>query len=84
MRIADCGLRIADRGIGGCGFRVVSTPGTSNEKVSPCKGVRSPVVTGRILRAGRKESLDGVNGYRLEAYATLRFGASSDSSEVMR
>jgi hypothetical protein len=29
-------------------------------------------------------SLDGVNEYRLEAYATLLFGASSDSYEVMR
>jgi hypothetical protein len=29
---------------------------------------------------GNKASLDGVNEYRLEAYATLLFGASSDSS----
>jgi hypothetical protein len=28
---------------------------------------------------GNKASLDGVNEYRLEAYATLLFGASSDS-----
>jgi hypothetical protein len=27
-----------------------------------------------------KASLDGVNEYRLEAYATLLFGASSDTS----
>jgi len=40
---------------------------------------------------GNKASLDGVNEYRLEAYATLLFGASSDHSrscgghaEVMR
>jgi hypothetical protein len=30
--------------------------------------------------AGNKSSLDGVNEYRLEAYATLLFGASSDNS----
>jgi hypothetical protein len=29
---------------------------------------------------GNKASLDGVNEYRLETYATLLFGASSDSS----
>src|SRR5580704_15518247 len=29
---------------------------------------------------GNKTSLDGVNEYRLEAYATLLFGASSDRS----
>jgi hypothetical protein len=30
--------------------------------------------------SGKKGSLDGVNEYRLEAYATLLFGASSDNS----
>jgi hypothetical protein len=29
-----------------------------------------------------KASLDGVNEYRLEAYATLPFGASSDASSA--
>ena len=32
------------------------------------------------LMSGEKASLDGVNEYRLEAYATLLFGASSDNS----
>jgi hypothetical protein len=31
---------------------------------------------------GNKASLDGVNEYRLEAYATLLFGASSDGSRL--
>ena len=34
----------------------------------------------KSANGGNKASLDGVNEYRLEAYATLLFGASSDSS----
>jgi hypothetical protein len=53
-------------------------PSPEGARENLAQGFNSELYTQFV--GGNKASLDGVNEYRLEAYATLLFGASSDRS----